>query len=169
MIRDITDLVEAELELRERADLLERSNADLERFAYAASHDLQEPLHSIRLSAGAVIAAAEDRLDADERELMAHIDAAAGRLSGQVRGLMEVAQVALGRGPARSGSRSRWRSATRSTRCAPRRVERRRRDRGPRARCPTSQVPRMELSLVLQNLIANAIKYRRDGRRRRGS
>ena len=28
---------------------------------------------------------------------MAHIDAAAGRLSGQVRGLMQVAQVALGR------------------------------------------------------------------------
>ena len=97
MVRDITDLVQAEEELRERAALLERSNADLERFAYAASHDLQEPLNSIRLSAGAVIEAARERLDDDERELMAHIDAAASRLSGQVRGLMEVAQVALGR------------------------------------------------------------------------
>jgi PAS domain S-box-containing protein len=97
MIRDITDLVQAEEELRERAALLERSNADLERFAYAASHDLQEPLNSIRLSAGAVIEAARERLDDDERELMEHIDAAASRLSGQVRGLMKVAQVALGR------------------------------------------------------------------------
>ena len=35
MIRDITDLVKAEEELRERAALLERSNADLERFRRA--------------------------------------------------------------------------------------------------------------------------------------
>ena len=111
MIRDITDLVQAESELRDRAALLERSNADLERFAYAASHDLQEPLNSIRLSAGAVIEAAQRRLDADERELMEHIDAAAARLSGQVRGLMEVAQVAIGR-DAGERVRARGRAAT---------------------------------------------------------
>ena len=90
MIRDITDLVAAEAELEARAAQLERSNADLERFAYAASHDLQEPLQSIKLSAGAVIEAASERLDEDERELLGHIDAAASRLSGQIRGLMEV-------------------------------------------------------------------------------
>ncbi len=161
MIRDITDLIEAEEELRERAAALERSNADLERFAYAASHDLQEPLNSIRLSAGAVIEAAKERLDADERELMAHIDAAAGRLSGQVRGLMEVAQVALGRG---SGEQVALAVAIKDAIDALRAAA---------VECgaeievqdpvPDVVVPRIELSAVLQNVISNAIKYRRDG------
>jgi PAS domain S-box-containing protein len=161
MIRDITDLVEAEEELRERAAALERSNADLERFAYAASHDLQEPLNSIRLSAGAVIAAARDRLDAEERELIAHIDAAASRLSGQVRGLMEVAQVALGRD---SGEQVALAVAIKDAIDALRaaavecgaEIE-------VQAPVPGVEVPRIELSAVLQNVISNAIKYRREG------
>jgi PAS domain S-box-containing protein len=161
LIRDITDLVRAESELRERAALLERSNADLERFAYAASHDLQEPLNSIRLSAGAVIEAARERLEADERELMEHIDAAAARLSGQVRGLMEVAQVAVGRA---AGERLPLAEALRdvidSLRAAAASAGALIEIRQP---VPDVQVPRTELAAALQNVIANAIKYRRPG------
>ena len=161
MIRDITDLVRAESELQERAALLERSNADLERFAYAASHDLQEPLNSIRLSAGAVIEAARERLDADERELMEHIDAAATRLSGQVRGLMEVAQVAIGRA---AGERlplaDALRDAIDSLRAAAASAAAEIEVREP---VPDVQVPRTELAAALQNVIANAIKYHRPG------
>jgi signal transduction histidine kinase len=161
MIRDITDLVQAEEELRERATLLERSNADLERFAYAASHDLQEPLNSIRLSAGAVIEAARDRLDADERELMEHIDEAARRLSGQVRGLMEVAQVALGRESAEQVSLEvAIKDAIDALRAAALECGAEIEVQQP---LPDVEVPRTELSAVLQNVISNAIKYRRDG------
>jgi PAS domain S-box-containing protein len=161
MIRDITDLVAAEDELRERAEALERSNADLERFAYAASHDLQEPLNSIRLSAGAVIEAAKERLDAEERELVAHIDAAASRLSDQVRGLMEVAQVALGR---ESGEQVALavaiKDAIDALRAAALECGAEIEVREP---IPDVTVPRTELSAVLQNVISNAIKYRREG------
>jgi signal transduction histidine kinase len=161
MIRDITDLVQAEEALRERAALLERSNADLERFAYAASHDLQEPLNSIRLSAGAVIEAARDRLDADERELMEHIDAAARRLSDQVRGLMEVAQVALGRENGEQVSLEvAIKDAIDALRAAALECGAEIEVQHP---LPDVQVPRTELSAVLQNVISNAIKYRQEG------
>jgi PAS domain S-box-containing protein len=159
MIRDITDMAAAEAELAARATQLERSNADLERFAYAASHDLQEPLQSIKLSAGAVIEAASERLDDDERELLAHIDAAASRLSGQIRGLMEVARVALGGGPEeRAPVEVAVQDALDALRAAAQRAKAQIDVHRP---LPDALVPRTELSLVLQNLIANGIKYHR--------
>jgi PAS domain S-box-containing protein len=158
IVRDISDLVAAEETLAERAAQLERSNADLERFAYAASHDLQEPLRSMKLGAATVLGTAAGRLDDDERALLGHIEAAATRLSAQVRGLMEVAQVGLGHWPeervplelavqdAVDALRAAAEAAGAEIDVQP---------------LPAAQVPRAEVSLVMQNLIANAIKYQR--------
>jgi signal transduction histidine kinase len=44
---DITERKRVELELKEYAENLKRSNKDLERFAYVSSHDLKEPLRAI--------------------------------------------------------------------------------------------------------------------------
>ena len=161
IVRDITDLIEAELELRERAARLERSNRDLETFAYAASHDLQEPLRSIKMGAESVMLAAAERLEEDERGLLSHVEHAADQMSRQVSALMQVARVALGQAPeepvpvalAVDDALVALRAAADEAN-AEITVER---------PLPSVAVPRTEMALVLQNLIGNAIRYHRPG------
>jgi PAS domain S-box-containing protein len=46
--QDVTELRKAQVQLEEKVIELNRSNQDLEQFAYIASHDLQEPLRKIQ-------------------------------------------------------------------------------------------------------------------------
>lgn len=159
IVRDITALAEAELDLRERAAQLERSNADLEQFAYAASHDLQEPLRSLALGAETLLLAAGDRLEEDERRLLTTMERSVTQMSEQVTALMRLAQVAVSKEPGEPVPVAlALEDALAATRAAVREAGA---EIDVRGLLPASAVPRAELALVLQNLIANAISYRR--------
>jgi PAS domain S-box-containing protein len=62
MAVDVTDRKLAENSLKEYAEKLERSNQELQEFAFIASHDLQEPLRKI-VSFSSVVLTACDELD----------------------------------------------------------------------------------------------------------
>jgi PAS domain S-box-containing protein len=71
---------------------LERSKAELERFAYFASHDLQEPLRGIAGCLQILEKTYKDKLDDNARELIQHSIDAAGRLRQIVSDLLSLSQ-----------------------------------------------------------------------------
>lgn len=98
--RDITERVEAEERLARLADelarekrALRRSNEDLERFAYAASHDLQEPLRSIRSFADLLTRRHGEALTGEAREFLGFITRGTARMQKMIEGLLALSRV----------------------------------------------------------------------------
>ncbi len=90
---DITQAKLVEAELRDKNQALERSNADLEAYAYVASHDLREPLRNITSFSTLLSRRLEGRLQDEEREFVKIVTDAANRMDCLVRDLLEVSRV----------------------------------------------------------------------------
>jgi len=76
-------------ELKRSNEELRRANRDLEVFSYSASHDLQEPLRTVAISAQLIERSAGKRLEPDESAFLKEIQAAARRMSGLINDLLE--------------------------------------------------------------------------------
>lgn len=96
-IQDITERKLTEDRTRRILDALTRSNAELERFAYVASHDLQEPIRTMVAYSQLVQRRYHDRLDADADAFLAFIAQGAKRMQALVLDILEYARI-----PARS-------------------------------------------------------------------
>lgn len=77
-----------EHELLARTAQLEQTNADLERFAYVASHDLQEPLRTIGLFLQLLKRRLGDGLDSEALEYMDFAIGGAERMRTNIQGLL---------------------------------------------------------------------------------
>jgi PAS domain S-box-containing protein len=75
-------------ELERSNEELRRANRDLEVFAYSASHDLQEPLRTVAISAQLIERSLGNRLQAEEAGFLKEILAAAKRMSGLISDLL---------------------------------------------------------------------------------
>ena len=84
--RDITEAKRAEADLR-------RSNAELEQFAFVASHDLQEPLRAMAGTVQVLQRRYQGQLDARADEIIAHAVAAVTRMQTLVSDLLAFSRL----------------------------------------------------------------------------
>jgi PAS domain S-box-containing protein len=92
-LRDITERKRAERELAVYAENLKRSNEDLQRFAYVSSHDLQEPVRMITSYAQLLSRRYKGKLDADADEFIGFIEQGGKRMHELINDLLEYSRV----------------------------------------------------------------------------
>ena len=92
---DVTAAKEAQLQLKALVEELKRSNESLEEFAYAASHDLQEPLRKINFFTDRLKKALATATPEESRVIIDRIQSSAFRMSGLISDLLTYSQVSV--------------------------------------------------------------------------
>ena len=160
VLDDITERKHAEAALREAHEELKRSNAELEQFAYVASHDLQEPLRMVSSYTQLLGRRHAGKLDADAHEFMAYIVEGAARMKQLIEDLLAYSRV---------GSRAHERktvSLSAALRRALANLKVAIEESGASVThdvLPAVEGDEVQLAQILQNLIGNALKFRAPG------
>ena len=92
---DYTDLKTMQLQLEKSVEDLQRSNANLEEFAYAASHDLKEPIRKIHFFTDRLKTQHASTLSEEGIKILDRLQTAAERMRLLVDTLLDFSQVSV--------------------------------------------------------------------------
>ena len=155
---DISEIKRAEEALRAYAARLKVSNEELQRFAYVASHDLQEPLRTIVSFSQLLDRRYRGRLDGEADEFLGFIVDGGQRMQAMIQDLLQVSRVETTAKPLEPTD------AGEIVTLALRSLDTQLEEAGGTVsveRMPCVLADPAQLEQVLTNLIGNAIKYRR--------
>ena len=153
---DISDIRIAQRGLEEHARKLERSNAELQQFAYVASHDLQEPLRMVTAYLGLLKKKYGDQLDGKAKDYMDIAIDGGLRARGLIQDLLEFSRV---------GSQAKVFRPTNMEKVLAKALENLMIRIGENNalithdHLPTIMADDSQMTQVMQNLIGNAIKF----------
>lgn len=139
---------------------LRQANSDLEQFAYSASHDLQEPLRNVAVYSQLLRKRYSDRLDADGGHFLGYITEGAQRMSSLVSDLLAYTQAAQP-----DTGKLKLVDSERVLQAVLKDLERTIEATGAcvtHSKLPSVPMKEVHLQQLLQNLVANAIKYKKD-------
>jgi PAS domain S-box-containing protein len=146
-------------ELEEHSRKLQRSNAELQQFAYVASHDLQEPLRMVTAYLSLIEKKYGNRLDGKAREYMDYAVEGGLRAKDLVRDLLEVSRIESQAKPMGQTDMNRVMDKVRSNLAVQITEEHATITLG---RLPDVVADEAQMTTMLQNLVSNAIKFHGD-------
>jgi PAS domain S-box-containing protein len=155
-------LAEAFRQIKRQADELAHINAELEQFAYVASHDLRQPLRMISSYMSLIERKAGDHFDDDLRKFFAFAVDGAKRMDGLILGLLDYSRTGRNAGPFEEVSLAE--AVTESLNNLEVAIEESGAEIVVADDLPTVDGYRTDLVRLFQNLIGNAIKYRTPNR-----
>jgi two-component system sensor kinase FixL len=155
VMRDVTIRKQAEQFLIERK-ALERSNRELEQFAYVASHDLQEPLHKIQAFGERLKTKFSLGLGDEGRDFLDRMLNAGNRMQTLIDNLLTLSRVTMKAEPFTAVDLSRVAQEVLSDLEAQIEQTRARVEVDP---LPTIEADPLQMRQLLQNLISNAVKF----------
>jgi hypothetical protein len=91
--RDVTDLNMTQEALANQAEALKRSNEELERYAYIASHDLQEPLRTVASFARLLKQRCAGSLPEEGQEYLKFITDGVDRMQSLIQDLLSYSRI----------------------------------------------------------------------------
>mgnify|MGYP003575183566 CR=1 FL=1 len=92
-VQDITKNVEAEMILQQRNKQLQQSNANLEEFAYVASHDMKEPLRKISTFGEMLLSFTKDNLSDQAKMYVNKMIEGGKRMQKMIDDLLELSTI----------------------------------------------------------------------------
>ena len=162
LTRDVTATKEAEARLRKEHEELTRSNAELEQFAYVASHDLQEPLRAVASCVQLLKKRYEGRLDARADEFILHAVEGTKRMQALINDLLAYSRVGTHQQPFEPVDCSEIVEEALANLTVAVQESGATVTRDP---LPTVMADPTHLTQVFQNLIGNALKFRAEDRK----
>lgn len=159
IVIDITERKQAEQQLQQLTLKLQESNQELEHFAFIASHDLKEPLRTMRNFSTLLQMTAAESLNEQGRDYLNRIDNAAQRMQNLIEALLVLSRVSTN---TQSFVPVDLNQAIQQVAVN---LENQLQQTGGRievGELPTIQADPDQIGQLFQNLVSNALKFRQD-------
>lgn len=156
---NITSIMEATAKLKGANQLLEKKNKELEEFSYIASHDLQEPMNTVKGFVDILLEDYEDTLEEEAVEFLNTISDSIDRMKKLVKSLLDYSRLGATKTLGQVDCNQLIKQTLED-------LDSKIKDNNATITVedlPTLEGYETELRLLFQNLIGNAIKFQRPG------